>query len=130
VVTPTPSKSRLRPKRAHHYKSVAASIAEWLPKVKGVVDIVNQTIVIGPAVNFRADPEKAERAGFGVNDVAKLEASILDGELASNMIRGDRQIGIRVRYPQEYRSSIEGMQGLLITSPTGATVPLSSVAHV
>jgi CzcA family heavy metal efflux pump len=112
------------------YKQVAHRIEEWLPKVKGVVDIVNQTIVIGPAVNFRVDPEKAERAGFGVNDIAGLESTILDGQLASNMIRGDRQIGIRVRYPARYRSSIEELEKLLITSPTGATVPLESVAHV
>lgn len=76
------------------------------------------------------DPEKAQRAGFGVNDVASLEAAILDGELASDMIRGDRQVGIRVRYPASNRSSIEKLENLLITSPTGTTVPLSSVAHV
>ena len=76
-----------------------------------MVDIVNQTIVIGPAVNFRVDPEKAERAGFGVADVADLEAAMLDGEVASNMIRGDRLIGIRVRYPAEYRYSIDKLQG-------------------
>jgi CzcA family heavy metal efflux pump len=112
------------------YKEVTQSIEEWLPKVRGVVDIVNQTIVIGPSVNFRVDPEKAARAGFGVNDVANLETAILDGELASNMIRGDRQIGIRVRYPAAYRTNIEQLENLLLTSPTGATVPLSSVAHV
>ena len=75
------------------------TIEEWLPKVKGVVDVVNQNFVIGPAVNFRVDVEKAQRAGFGVTDVANLEAAILDGEVASDMIRGDRLIGIRVRYP-------------------------------
>jgi multidrug efflux pump subunit AcrB len=112
------------------YKEVAHSIEEWLPKVKGVVDILNQTIVIGPAINFRVDQDKAQRAGFGVNDIANMESAILDGELASNMIRGDRLIGIRVRYPPPYRSSIEDLRNLLITSPTGATVPLESVAHI
>lgn len=112
------------------YKRIAKDVEEWLPKVNGVVDIVNQTIVIGPAVNFRVDLEKAQRAGFGVKDVAELETAILDGELASNMIRGDRLIGIRVRYPAEYRSSTEKLQSLLLTSPSGQTVPLSSIAHV
>jgi len=111
------------------FKAVAHSIEEWLPKVKGVVDIVNQTIVIGPSVNFRVDPEKASRAGFGVNDVANLEATMVDGQVASTVIRGDRQIPIRVRYPATYRSSTAMMESLLLTSPTGATVPLSSVAH-
>lgn len=128
--SPQPIEIKVAHNDEHVYKEVAHSIEEWLPKVKGVVDIVNQTIVIGPAVNFRVDPEKAQRAGFGVNDVASLETAILDGELASNMIRGDRQIGIRVRYPAAYRSNIESIGNLLITSPSGATVPLSSVAHV
>ena len=112
------------------FKDVAHSIEEWLPKVKGVVDIVNQTIVIGPAVNFRVDMDKAQRAGFTVQNVGDIQSAILDGELASNMIRGDRAIGIRVRYPAEYRSSTEKLRSLQLTSPTGAMVPLSSIAHV
>lgn len=112
------------------FKAVARDITEWLPKVRGVVDVVNRTIVIGPAVNFRVNLEKAQRAGFGVREVADLESAILDGQLASNMIRGQRLIGIRVRYPADYRSSIDKLKSLLITSPSGATVPLSSIADV
>jgi CzcA family heavy metal efflux pump len=110
------------------YKAYAAQIEQWLPKVKGVVDIVNQTVVIGPSLNFRVDPERARLAGFGVKDVADLEATIVDGELASEMIRGDRLVGIRVRYPAEYRSSSDKLKSLLLTSPTGQTVPLSSIS--
>jgi multidrug efflux pump subunit AcrB len=113
------------------YKDVARRIEEWLPGISGVVDVVNQTFVIGPAANFRVDLEKAQRAGFTVRDIADLEAAMQDGELASDMIRGgNRLIGIRVRYPDEYRSSIDKLKSLLITSPTGVTVPLSSIAAV
>jgi CzcA family heavy metal efflux pump len=112
------------------YKQVAHQIEEWLPKVKGVVDIVNRTIVIGPAVNFRVDPDKAMRAGFGVKDVADIQAAMMDGELASNMIRGDRLIGVRVRYPAAYRNSTEKLENLLLTSPNGNTVPMSSISHI
>jgi CzcA family heavy metal efflux pump len=113
------------------YKEVAKRIEEWLPKISGVVDVVNQTFVIGPAANFRVDLEKAQRAGFSVRDVADLESAILDGQVASDMIRGgNRLIGIRMRYPAEYRSSIEKLKALQITSPTGQTVPLSSIAEL
>lgn len=112
------------------FKVVAKSIQDWLPKVEGVVDIVNQTIVIGPSVNFRVDQQRAGRAGFGVKDVAAIESTILDGDLASNMIRGNRLIGIRVRYPEEYRSSVEKLNSLLLTSPAGVQMPLSSLARV
>jgi CzcA family heavy metal efflux pump len=112
------------------YARIAHDVEEWLPKVKGVVDVVNQNFVIGPTINFRVDTEKAQRAGFGVADVASLESTILDGQLASQMIRGERLLGIRVRYPAEYRSSSERLRSLPVTSPTGQTVPLSSIAHV
>lgn len=112
------------------FKQVAHQVEEWLPQVKGVVDIVNQTIVIGPSVNFRVDPEKAQRAGFGVREVADIQAAMMDGELASNMIRGDRLIGIRVRYPLQSRNSTEKLKGLLLTAPNGNTVPMSSISHI
>ncbi|HZF40697.1 MAG TPA: efflux RND transporter permease subunit [Blastocatellia bacterium] len=112
------------------FREVARQVAEWLPKVKGVVDIADRTTEIGPARNFRVNPEKAGLAGFGVQDVLNLQTAMLDGEIASNMIGGDKMIGIRVRYPAEFRSTSNKLKGLLLTSPTGATVPLSSVADL
>ncbi len=112
------------------YKTVAAEIEAWLPKVRGVVDVENQTIVIGPAINFRVDPDNAMRAGFGVNDVANIQAAMMDGELASNMIQNDRMLGIRVRYPLAYRNSSARLDQLLLTSPNGNTVPMSSISHI
>ncbi len=127
---PQPIEIKITHKDEAIFKAVAKTVEEWLPKVSGVVDIVNQTIVIGPAINFRVDPEKAQRAGFSIADVANLEAAILDGQLASTMIRGDRRIGIRVRYPAAQRKGVDQLQALLLTSPTGVTVPLASIAHV
>jgi CzcA family heavy metal efflux pump len=112
------------------FKAVADDVEKWLPKIDGVVDVVNQTIVIGPSLNFRVDPVKAQRAGFSVTDVATIEAAVLDGQLASTMIRGDRRVGIRVRYPAEKRANSEQLASLLLTSPNGTTVPLSSIANV
>ncbi len=63
-------------------QEAAVSIAEWLPKVHGVVDVVNRTVVIGPAANFRVNPVKAQRAGFSVSDIASIESAILDGQVA------------------------------------------------
>lgn len=128
--SPQPIEIKVRHDDEAIYKEVAKRIEEWLPKVKGVVDIVNQTVVIGPSHNFRVDPEKARLAGFGVNDVADLQAAMLDGEVASDLIRGQRLVAIRVRYPLEYRSSTEKLKSLLLTSPTGQTVPMSSIASV
>jgi CzcA family heavy metal efflux pump len=114
------------------YREVAGEIAEWLEKksVRGVVDVEDRTVAIGPSRNFRVNLEKAGMAGFGVEDVRNLQAAIVDGELASQMIRDNRLVGIRVRYPAEYRTSSDKLKGLLLTSPNGTTVPLSSIADL
>lgn len=130
VAAPQPIEIKVFHPREATYKEVAARIAAWLPQVRGVVDVVNRTVIIGPARNFRVNPEKAALAGFGVHDVQELEAAILDGQIASNMIQGDRMIGIRVRYPKEFRTSSDQLKNLLLTSPTGQTVPLASIADL
>jgi CzcA family heavy metal efflux pump len=114
------------------YKATAAAVAEWLEKenVKGVVDVEDRTIAIGPSRNFRVNPEKASLAGFGVRDVLDLQSGILDGEVASRVIRNNRLIPIRVRYPAESRANSDKLKGLLLTSPNGGAVPLSSVAEL
>ncbi len=128
--SPQPIEIKVRHDDEATYKRVAKEIEEWLPKVHGVVDIANRTIVIGPSMNFRVDQEKARMAGFGVKDVADLQAAMIDGEVASDLIHGERLVGIRVRYPAAYRSSTDKLKSLLLTSPTGQTVPMSSIAGI
>jgi len=128
--SPQPIEVKIYHPNEQVFKDLASQVTEWLPKVRGVVDVVNQNIVIGPAVNFRVDQQKAQLAGFGVREVADIEAAMQDGEVASNMIRSKKLIGIRVRYPEAYRASIKQLESLLLTSPSGQTVPLASIADM
>ena len=126
--SPQPIEVRVFEESEEKGKALAEKITEFLPKVKGVVDVVNQVFVIGPQLNFQVDREKAQRAGFSVADVAEMEEAVVDGTDASQMIVGERAIGLRVRYPQQYRATRAGLEKLLITSPSGVTVPLESLA--
>lgn len=111
------------------YKEAAKAIEAWLPKVKGVVDVENKVVTIGPSMNMRIDPERAQMAGFSPRDVADLQAAMLDGQPASNIIQGDRLIGLRVQYPRDEVSTFADLENQLVTSPTGQTLQLSAIAH-
>jgi multidrug efflux pump subunit AcrB len=93
------------------------------------VDVEDQVVTIGPSMNFRVDPVRAKLAGFDTKEIADLQATILDGQVASHIIQGDRLIGLRVRYPKVDRASFSDLEGQLVTSPTGQTVALSTIAH-
>ena len=130
VSSPEPVEIKVFHSNEATFKAVTSDIADWLPKVRGIVDVNNRTVVVGPSINLKVDASKAQRAGFTVNDVAAIESTIIDGDLASNMIRDNRLIGIRVRYPLKYRASVETLKSMLLTSPAGTTVPLSGIADV
>jgi CzcA family heavy metal efflux pump len=126
--SPDPIEIKVYNQNEASYKEAAKAIETWLPKVRGVVDVEGQVVAIGPSMNFRINPQQASLAGFSTRDVADLESTILDGQVASNIIQADRLIGLRVRYPLPDRASFLDLQHQLITSPTGQTVALSAIA--
>lgn len=128
VSSPEPIEIRVFNSRDESFRQAAARIADWLPRIPGLVDVKDRTVVIGPAVNFRVDPVRSARAGFSAQDIAAIQQTMVEGQVAANMIRNDRLVGIRVRYPEAYRNSIATLNSSLISSPGGATMPLSSVA--
>jgi multidrug efflux pump subunit AcrB len=127
--SPDPIEIKVYNQNEAAYKDAAKAIEAWLPKVRGVVDVENEAVTIGPSMNFRVDAQQAGMAGFSARDVADLESTIVDGQLASNIIQADRLIGLRVRYPAPDRASFQDLQHQLITSPTGQTVTLSAIAN-
>ncbi len=110
--------------------AIGQRVEEWLSGVPGVVDVMNQNVVIGPEASFRIDPVKAALAGFTTQEVADLQAAMLDGVRASETIVKNRLYGIRVRYPKQNRSRVADLESQLITSTSGNTVRLGSIAKV
>jgi CzcA family heavy metal efflux pump len=111
----------------------APRVAEAIGKVPGVVDVLNgvENTISGPAVTFAVNPTVAARAGFTPEEVAINAAAVLEGEPASTpLVLNDRAYTIRVRFPERSRSSLENMSNTLLTSATGRTATLGSLATV
>jgi len=115
-------------------------LREWGPKVAGaikkipgVVDILNgiENTISGPAMTFNVDPVVAGRAGFSPQE-AELDASaILQGEPASTpVVVNDRAYTIRVRFPDQTRSSLAAIRNTPVVSGTGKVATLGSLATV
>jgi CzcA family heavy metal efflux pump len=115
----------------------APRVADVLDKVKigsnshPVVDVLNgvENTISGPAVTYQVNPTVAARAGFTPEEVAVNAAAVLEGEPAATpVILNDRAYTIRVRFPDQNRSSLDSMSNALLTSSTGRTATLGSLA--
>jgi CzcA family heavy metal efflux pump len=101
--------------------------------VKGVTDVLNgiENTISGPAVNFQIDPTVAARAGFTAEEVATDAAAIVEGEpAAAPVISNDRLYTVRVRFPAEKRASLDAIGDTVLTSASGHTATLASLAKV
>ena len=101
--------------------------------VEGVTDVLNgiDNTISGPAVNFQINPAVAARAGFTADEVATDAAAIVEGEPAATpVVSNDRVYTVRVRFPAEKRGSLESIRDTLLTSASGHTATLGSLATV
>lgn len=116
----------------------APRVAEAIGKVQignahPVVDVLDgiQNTISGPATTFQVNPAIAARAGFTPEEIAVDASAILEGEPAATpLVVNDRAYTIRVRFPEQTRATLDRMSNTLVTSATGRTATLSSLATV
>ena len=78
------------------------------------------------------DIQSGQLARYGLNneDVNGVIETAVGGKLATEVIEGNRRIGVLLRYPEPARSSPADIERLLIKTVGGAMVPLGMVAKV
>src|SRR2546425_7192580 len=111
----------------------ASKVADAIHKIHGVVDVLNgiDNTISGPAVVFQVNPTVASRAGFTPEEVATDAAAILESEPAPTpVVVNDRAYTLRVRFPAANHSSLEAMRDTLLTSSSGKTATLGSLATI
>lgn len=122
------------------FSSDPAALREWAPKVadsigkiSGVVDVLNgiDNTISNPATVFNVNPTVAARSGFTAEEVAIDATAVLEGEPAATpVIAHDIPYTIRVRYPEQNRSSLEAMANTVLNSATGKIATLGTLATV
>ena len=84
----------------------------------------------GYFLDFDIDRAAAARFGLNVVDVQTVIEAAIGGIVVSETVEGRERYGILVRYAREYRDSIEALQRILVTTSTGAQIPITQVADI
>ncbi|TAM83091.1 MAG: efflux RND transporter permease subunit [Acidobacteria bacterium] len=123
----------------------AQLINSWAPKVADaigkiqvsgrhpVVDVDNgiDSTTSGPAIVYQVDVAKAAHAGFTPQDVSTEAQAMLDGVPAAQpAVVNDRPYTVRIRFPEEGRSSLSAMNNTVMISPTGQLASLGGLASI
>jgi cobalt-zinc-cadmium resistance protein CzcA len=102
-----------------------------------IVDVLNATPGVAidqepplPQVVVQIDREATARYGINVSDISDLIQTGIAGAAVSQVFIKDRQYNVSVRFPESDRQNPEALGNLVLTSSTGALIPLSQVTRV
>ena len=111
-------------------KAKADEIAALMRDIPGATDIEVEQVDDVPVFQIDIDREAIARLGISIADIQHIVSVALGGEEVGQIVEGDRRFGLAVRLPEEIRNDPEAIKSLRVETPTGGSVPLSSLATI
>ena len=130
--SPEPIEIKLFSQDPDLLKQWGPKVGDRIKKIGAVKDVKNgiENTISGSAIVMNVDPIVAARAGFTPQEIELDASAILQGEPASTpVVANGRTYTIRVRFPESARSSLKQIRNTLLTSSTGKTASLGSLAE-
>jgi len=99
-----------------------------LKAVPGTRSVYAERVAGGYFLDFEINREEIARYGLTVMDVGRTIESAIGGENIDMTIEGRERYPINVRYLRELRDDPDKLRRVLVTTPTGAQVPIAQLA--
>ena len=109
---------------------IATQIEAVVKKVPGVTSALAERVAGGRYIDIDIDRARAARYGLAVTDVQSVISSAIGGENIGEVVDGRQRFPINVRYPQDYRNSVQTLRDFPIVTERGAQVRLGDITTI
>ncbi|MGQ0723547.1 MAG: efflux RND transporter permease subunit [Candidatus Eiseniibacteriota bacterium] len=114
----------------HEIERIGERIEAILREVPGTRSVFAERVAAGYYLDFELDREALGRHGLMVDDVNELILTAVGGEALTVTVEGRERYTVNVRYPRELREDPELLGRVLVTTPSGAQVPIAQLAQI
>jgi cobalt-zinc-cadmium resistance protein CzcA len=115
-------------------EKLAVLVRDAMSHVRGIADLGIFPVLGQPNLNIKVDRTKSARYGLNAGDINSVIQAAVGGAVATEVLEGDRQFNLTVRFPSEYRDNVEKIRNLKVAYPAGsganAYIPLSELATI
>jgi cobalt-zinc-cadmium resistance protein CzcA len=108
----------------------AQSIVEVMSHVRGVKDLGMFSSMGQPSIVITPDRQACARYGLNTGDVEGVIQAAMGGQAVTQVYEGEKRFDLTVRWLEKYRSSLESIRELTISTPDGMRVPLGQIASI
>ena len=111
-------------------KVYAKKLGEISKKIEGAQNIYVEPVSGMPQIVISYKREAMSQFGLNVNDVNNIVNTAFAGQSTGSVFEGEKKFDLVVRLDGNQRKNVEDVNNLLISTPSGIEIPLSSVANV
>jgi cobalt-zinc-cadmium resistance protein CzcA len=111
-------------------RRIAESIVSTVTGIKGAGDVSIEQEPPLPQLQIQANRNKIALYGLNVTELAELIEVAIGGKAVSQIFMGNKVYDVICRYNDQSRETPEKIGSLLLTSATGAKIPLSQIAGI
>lgn len=110
--------------------AAAALARREVEGVPGLVDVKSSAELGNPELQVRFDRDQFAKLDLAIGDVAETIRNKVQGEVATRLTEGDREIDIVVRSVEVGSASVADIQSFIVAQRDGVPVYLKSIADV
>src|ERR1019366_938603 len=111
-------------------EATARRVANRMRSIHGLVDVFDGIVLSIPEQAVVVDNTSAAHYGLSADDIRAALNSVIQGTIATNVLSGDRLVGVRVRYPDAFHEDLGTLSEVILKSSSNARVPLASVTKI
>ena len=111
-------------------QGLGLQIERILQPVPGTRSVYAERVTQGYFTDLQIDRQAIARYGLTVEDVQDVIQSALGGENVTQTVEGRERYPVNVRYARAFRENLPALERMLVTTSTGANVPLGQLAKI
>ena len=111
-------------------KVYAEKLGQISKKIEGAQNIYVEPVSGMPQIVITYKREAMSQFGLNVSDVNNIVNTAFAGQATGSVFEGEKKFDLVVRLDGTQRKNVDDVNNLLISTPSGIEIPLSTVANV
>jgi heavy metal efflux system protein len=111
-------------------RKTAEQVQVIMAGINGVKDVRVEQLFGQAYLSIDIDRGKIARYGINVAHIREIISTAIGAEAATRVYEGQKRFDLILRYPKNYRDSVETISNILLRASTGALIPLGELAKV
>jgi len=111
-------------------EDIGRQVEQVVREVPGTTSAFSERVKGGRYIKVDINRLEAARLGLNIEDVQEIISTAVGGMNVAQTVEGLERYPINLRYPRAIRDSMEKLRLLPVVKPSGARIPLGSVAKL